>query len=126
MAGSMKRCLVVDDSRVIRRVAVKIVQDLGFEAEEAEDGKEGLSACAILMPEVVLLDWEMPVLDGLQFTEQVRKMPGGQRTVIVICTTKNDAANIRKALDEGADEYIMKPFDSEIVRTKFLMLGLLG
>jgi two-component system chemotaxis response regulator CheY len=122
----MNRCLVVDDSRVIRRVAAKIVQDLGFDAEEAEDGRKALNACAILMPQVVLLDWEMPVMDGIAFVDQLRKMPGGSRVAVVFCTTKNDPANIREALDAGADEYIMKPFDSEIVRTKFLLLGLLG
>jgi two-component system chemotaxis response regulator CheY len=64
----MKLCLVVDDSRVIRRVAAKIVQDLGFDVEEAEDGRKALNACAIRMPDVMLVDSDMPEMDGIERT----------------------------------------------------------
>ena len=122
----MKRCLVVDDSRVIRRVAGKIIQDLGFDVDEAENGRKALNALTIRMPDLVLVDWDMPVMDGLEFTTALRKLPGGNKIVVIFCTTENDAPHIRKALDAGADEYIMKPFDSEIVRSKMVLLGLLG
>ena len=122
----MKRCLIVDDSRVIRRVASKIIQDMGFDVEEAENGRKALNALAIRMPDLVLVDREMPVMDGLTFARELRKLPGGNKIAVVFCTTENDAVHIKEALDAGADEYIMKPFDSEIVRSKLLLLGFLG
>ncbi|MGE4062760.1 MAG: PleD family two-component system response regulator [Rhodospirillaceae bacterium] len=122
----MKFCLVVDDSRVIRRVAAKIVQDLGFEVDEAENGRKALNACAIRMPDVLLIDTEMPDLGGVATVRELRKMPGGEKVAVVYCATENEPAFIREALAAGGDEYIMKPFDSEIVRSKFLLLDLLG
>lgn len=122
----MKLCLLVDDSRVIRRVAAKIVQDLGFDAEEAEDGRKALNACAIRMPDVLLIDSEMPEMGGMATVQALRKMPSGDKVVVVFCATENEPAFIRDALAAGGNEYIMKPFDSEIVRSKFLLLDLLG
>lgn len=122
----MKFCLVVDDSRVIRRVAAKIVQDLGFDVEEAENGRKALNACGLRMPDVLLIDSEMPDLNGVATVQALRKIPGGEKVVVVFCATENDPAVIREALEAGANEYIMKPFDSEIVRSKFLLLDLLG
>lgn len=122
----MKFCLVVDDSRVIRRVAAKIVQDLGLDVDEAEDGKKALKACAIRMPDVLLIDTDMPTLDGIATVQELRRMTGGDKVVVVFCATENDPAFIHRALEAGGDEYIMKPFDSEIVRSKFLLLELLG
>lgn len=122
----MMRCLIVDDSRVIRRVASKIIQDLGFDVEEAENGRKALNALTIRMPDLTLVDWEMPVMDGLEFVKRLRELPGGDKVVVVFCTTENDVPHVRQALDAGADEYIMKPFDSEIVHTKLVLLGLLG
>jgi len=122
----MKRCLIVDDSRVIRRVASKIVQDLGFDVDEAENGRKALNALTIRMPDLILVDWDMPVMDGLEFAKELRKLPGGNKVVVVFCTTENDIPHIREALAAGADEYIMKPFDGEIVRSKLVLLGLLG
>jgi two-component system chemotaxis response regulator CheY len=122
----MKRCLVVDDSRVIRRVASKIIQDLGFDVDEAENGRKALNALTIRMPDMVFVDWDMPVMDGIDLTRQLRTLPGGNKVVVVFCTTENDAEHIREALEAGADEYIMKPFDSEIVRSKLVLLGMLG
>jgi len=122
----MTLCLVVDDSRVIRRVAAKIVQDLGFDVEEAENGRKALGACAIRMPDVLVIDTEMPEMDGVATVRALRQMPGGATVVVVFCATENDPAFIRQALAAGGNEYIMKPFDSEIVRSKFVLLDLLG
>ena len=121
----MKRCLIVDDSRIIRRVARRIVEDLGFKAEEAVDGAKALDAVRVSMPEMVLLDWEMPNLSGPDFVTALRKLPGGAGPKVVFCATENDADRIQHALDAGADEYIMKPFDGEIVRAKLDIVGLL-
>lgn len=121
----MKTCLVVDDSKVIRMVARKILQDLEFEVLEAADGSEALEACKKKLPEGVLLDWNMPVMDGLEFLQALRALPGGNAPIVVFCTTENDMDHIQKAIEAGANEYIMKPFDSEIIQAKFAQVGLL-
>ncbi len=121
----MKSCLVVDDSRVIRMVARKIMEELAFEVVEAEDGKVAIERCNQGMPDAVLLDWHMPVMDGLEFLHALRRLPGGDKPKVVFCTTKNDLEHIQEAIKAGADEYIMKPFDSEIIQSKFMQVGLL-
>ncbi len=121
----MKSCLIVDDSRVVRKVARKILEELGFACAEAEDGKQALDACIAAMPDAVLLDWNMPVMTGIEFLRLLRKMPDAAQPKVVFCTTENDLAHIQEALSAGADEYIMKPFDSDIIQTKFAQIGLL-
>jgi two-component system, chemotaxis family, chemotaxis protein CheY len=121
----MKQCLLVDDSSVIRKVARRILEDLGFSIVEAEDGEQALAACRRSMPDAVLLDWNMPVLDGFGFLGELRKMPGGHIPKVVFCTTENDVSQIARAIKAGADEYIMKPFDREIVEAKFAETGLI-
>ncbi len=121
----MKTCLVVDDSKVIRMVAKKILQELGFEVIEAADGSEALEACKINLPDSVLLDWNMPVMDGIEFLRALRALPGGNSPIVVFCTTENDMDHIQQAIEAGANEYIMKPFDSEIIQAKFAQVGLL-
>jgi len=106
-------------------VARKILQELGFETEEAADGQEALDACKRNLPNAVLLDWNMPVMDGLQFLKELRALPGGDAPVVVFCTTENDIEHIQQAIESGANEYIMKPFDSEIIQAKFSQVGLL-
>jgi len=121
----MKSCLIVDDSKVIRMVAKKILSELAFATEEAEDGIVALDACRRAMPDAVLLDWNMPNMNGIDFLRELRKLPGGERPVVVFCTTENDIEHIQEAILAGANEYIMKPFDSEILQAKFAQVGLL-
>jgi two-component system chemotaxis response regulator CheY len=121
----VKTCLVVDDSRVIRKVARRILEDLGFETAEAADGMEAMAWCRTAMPEAILLDWNMPVMDGLEFLKQLRREPDGQDPVVVFCTVENDLEHITQALEAGADEYIMKPFDGDIIASKLDLAGLL-
>ncbi len=120
-----KTCLVVDDSRVVRKVASKILEELGFACSEAEDGLKAMEACANGMPDAILLDWNMPVMSGIEFLRRLRKMTHGNAPKVVFCTTENDIAHIQEALAAGADEYIMKPFDNDIIQTKFMQVGLL-
>jgi two-component system chemotaxis response regulator CheY len=120
----VKTCLVVDDSRVIRKVSRRILEELGFEVAEAADGVEAMAWCTAVMPDVILLDWQMPVMDGMQFLRRLRAEPGGDRPKVVFCTVENELERIREALDAGADEYIMKPFDGSIVAGKLAYLGL--
>ena len=120
----MKTCLVVDDSRVIRKVARRILEDLSFTVDEAEDGSAALSRCRSTMPDAILLDWNMPVMNGIEFLKVLRSDPGGDRPVVVFCTTENNLSSIGQAIEAGANEYIMKPFDSEIIQSKFAEVGL--
>jgi two-component system, chemotaxis family, chemotaxis protein CheY len=120
----MKTCLVVDDSRVVRKIARRILEEMGFEITEAEDGEKALEACKSSMPDAVLLDWNMPVMDGYEFLGNLRRMPGGDAPKVVFCTTENGMDHISRALNAGANEYIMKPFDKDIVTAKFQEVGL--
>lgn len=119
------KCLVVDDSRVVRKVARRIVEDIGFECEEAEDGQKAYEACQVSMPDAILLDWNMPIMSGIEFLEKLRAMDNGGAPKVVFCTTENDMSFIQRAISAGANEYIMKPFDSEIIESKFVQIGLL-
>jgi two-component system chemotaxis response regulator CheY len=123
--AAMKTCLVADDSSVIRKVARRILEKLDFQIVEAEDGEQALEACRSAMPDAVLLDWNMPKMDGYEFLRNLRRLPDGDRPKVVFCTTENDVAHIARALHAGANEYIMKPFDKEIVEAKFQEVGLL-
>ncbi|MGB9153604.1 MAG: response regulator [Alphaproteobacteria bacterium] len=119
----MKTCLIVDDSRVIRKVARQIFEAIGFGCDEAENGQVALDACKTKMPDLVLLDWTMPIMNGIDFMRAIRLLPGGDAPSVLFCTAKNDLAHIQEALAAGANEYIMKPFDADIVRDKLEMLG---
>ena len=121
----MKSCLVVDDSSVIRKVARRILEGMEFQITEAEDGEQALGACQVALPDAILLDWNMPKMDGYEFLRSLRRMPGGDSPKVVFCTTENDVAHIARALHAGANEYIMKPFDKEIVEAKFQEVGLI-
>lgn len=121
----MKSCLIVDDSKVVRMVARKILEELGFEIVEAADGQQALDSCRARMPDAILLDWNMPVMDGIEFLRALRASAGGDRPKVVFCTTENDMAHITEAIKAGANEYIMKPFDGDIIQTKFAQVGIL-
>ena len=119
-----KISLVVDDSSVVRKVSRTILEALDFKVLEAEDGKAALAICDVEMPHVILLDWNMPVMDGLSFLKAFRDREDGNKSVIIFCTTENDIKKIQTAMAAGADEYIMKPYDSDIIKTKLQQLGL--
>ena len=121
----MKTCLVVDDSSVVRKIARRILEGLEFQVTEAEDGSVALDICRQQLPDAVLLDWNMPVMDGFEFMGHMRRLPGGDQPKVVFCTTENNVAHIAQALSGGANEYIMKPFDKDIIADKFAEVGLI-
>lgn len=120
----MKSCLVVDDSKVIRKVARHILEGLSFEVREAADGREALDACLASPPDVVLLDWNMPVMSGMDFLRALRETSIAEKPKVVFCTTENGIAYIRAAIEAGADEYVMKPFDRETLQSKLQIVGM--
>src|SRR5580692_3175559 len=118
-------CLVVDDSRLIRRVASSILKELGFKVAEAEHGVEAIHFCEREIPDVILLDWNMPEMDGLCCLHTLQAMKLSPKPVVIMCTTENGLTKIREALESGADEYIMKPYDRDLLASKLEQLGLL-
>ena len=119
-----RSCLVVDDSRVVRLLARRILESGGFEVTEAEDGARALAACREAMPDCVLLDWNMPVMNGIEFLRELRATFGPDDPPVIFCTTENDLGFIAEALESGAQEYIMKPFDAGILFGKLAQIGL--
>lgn len=121
----MKNCLVVDDSKVIRKVARHILESLDLTVTEAVDGQDALTQCEASLPDVVLLDWNMPVMSGMEFLTAFNDLDYGfdERPRVVFCTTENSIDHIRAAIEAGADEYVMKPFDRETLEGKLQLVG---
>ena len=118
-------CLVVDDSTVVRKVARRILEKHGFTVREAENGQKALEACRAEMPRAVLLDRNMPVLDGIGFLKTLRAEFGPDDPIVVMCTTEAAMERILEGIEAGAQEYVMKPFDEEILLDKLTQAGLL-
>ena len=116
-------CLVVDDSRVVRKVARRAVEGIGYTVMEAENGEEALARCRQAMPALVLTDWNMPVMSGIEFVSNLRALPGGDSAKIVFCTSNSGAKDIHKGIDAGADEYVIKPFDEAGLVEKLRLVG---
>jgi len=121
----MNRCLVIDDSRVIRKVARSILEDLNFDMAEAEDAEVALEYCRTGMPELILLDFDLPGNNCAEFVRKVRHERNGERPVIVFCTTDNDVLQISQALAAGANDYLQKPFDRATLESKLANAGLI-
>src|SRR5258708_13155553 len=104
----MKSCLIVDDSRVVRKVARRILEELEFAIEEAADGQLAMAACQRRMPDAILLDWNMPVMNGIEFLRALRQMQGGAAPVVVFCTTENDIRPIPETAGARPNHSITK------------------
>lgn len=120
----MKEFLIVDDSRVVRRVARQILEEFQFTISEAEDGQVALASCKKHMPDAILLDWNMPNMNGIEFLRALRKEQDGDRPVVLFCTSASEISFITRAMEAGANEYIMKPFDKDIIQSKLAEVGL--
>jgi two-component system, chemotaxis family, chemotaxis protein CheY len=119
----MKRCLIVDDSSVIRKVARGILESIGYEISEAESGKEALAVCKSNPPDVIMLDWQLPGMSALDFLGALRIHLAGRHPHIIYCTTENDFSDLSRAYAAGADDFMMKPFDRQMVLEKFVPAG---
>lgn len=117
----MKHCLVVDDSDVVRKVARRILETMGYEVSTAENGQEAVERCVARMPDVIVLDWHMPVMSGLEFLGALRLATKAPRPYILYAITENDPAEIARAIAGGAQDYILKPFDRKSLEDKLLV-----
>ena len=124
-AHAARSCLVVDDSSTIRRVMAGMLQELGYSVREAPTGLQAIEECGRAVPDLIMLDWNMPVMDGITCLRTLRAKDLVPRPTVVLCTTENTIAKIQEALAAGADEYIMKPFDRDLLQDKLSQLGLL-
>jgi two-component system chemotaxis response regulator CheY len=115
----MKSCLVVDDSSVVRKVARRILEDLDYIVDEAEDGQEAFDKCRQEMPDAILLDWQMPIMGGIEFLKLLRAYVGGHTPRVVFCVTENDIGQLALARKAGANDFMMKPFDRDMIETMF-------
>ena len=117
--------LVIDDSRAIRLILGRMLRELGFEVDEATNGREGLAAStAGSTPELVLVDWNMPEMTGIEFVTAVRQPPYSSTARSMMVTTETEVPQMVRALEAGADEYVMKPFTRESIVEKLQLLGL--
>jgi two-component system chemotaxis response regulator CheY len=119
----VKHCLVVDDSRVIREVACRILEELEFETQEASDAESALHACRARMPDAILLNAPQP--GGVEFLKKLRRERNGSRPVVVLCTTQNNVTCIEAGIVAGANDYLMKPFDQDVLHDKLMQAGLI-
>lgn len=119
----MKTCLIVDDSRMIRKFSRQSMEALGFTVSEACDGQQAMVSCENAMPDVILLDWNMPVMSGIEFLRLLRRTGHSNQPKVVFCTTESDTAHIEAAIEAGADEYVMKPFDHDTLHMKLQLVG---
>ncbi len=119
------KALVVDDSRAMRMILNRLLKGLGFEVVEAENGAVALEATRTKGPfEIALVDWNMPVMNGLEFVEAIRGDHAYDAMRIMMVTTETEPTQLALALEAGASEYLMKPFNSEAVAEKLQILGL--
>lgn len=121
----MKLSMVVDDSKIVRKVTRKILESLEYSVIEAEDGSIALQLFKEQQPELIMLDWHMPVMDGLAFLKALRALENGNNPTVIFCTTETDFEHIQAAIESGANEYVMKPFDEAIIRGKLEQLGVI-
>ena len=119
------RALVVDDSRSMRTIILKQLKELGFEVYEAENGQEAMSRLhEVKNIRLVLLDWNMPEMDGLEVLSLIRGEPSYKDVRVMMVTTESEMSRVATALEAGASEYLMKPFDREALLEKLILLGM--
>ena len=121
----MKTCLIVEDSEIIREIAMRILAELSIESREVEDAAAGLEQCRQNKPDFVLLDWDLPSLGALDFLRGAAELPQDQRPTILLCATENDPQQFSLAKAAGAAHHILKPFDRQSIEAKLAQMGVI-
>lgn len=123
--GKMLKCLIADDSKIMRMLLKKIIENFGFEVSEAEDGEDVLEQCIRFQPDLIISDWSLPLIDGIDVLYKIRMDRKIKQPRFMFCSYVSEAAIIRQAIDGGADDFIMRPFDEDIIASKLAILGML-
>ncbi|KMP11732.1 histidine kinase [Candidatus Nitromaritima sp. SCGC AAA799-A02] len=119
------RALVIDDSKAIRLILGQILRDIGFETVDAADGKEALEKVKTEKKlDLALVDWNMPVMNGFDFVVEIRKDSQYDNMRLMMVTTETEMSQVVKALEAGANEYVMKPFTKEMIVEKLNLMGM--
>ena len=119
------RALVIDDSKAMRIILKQILESIGGQVEKAGNGKEGIDKLKSMgQPDLVLVDWNMPEMNGLDFVRAVRAEPNYRKLPIMMVTTETESSQMGKALAAGANEYVMKPFTKDVIKEKLKLLGI--
>ena len=120
----MKTCLIVEDSEVIREIAMRILAEIPVEAKEAATAAAAIDLCREAKIDAVLLDWDLPTLGALDFLRGAAELPQEQRPVIILCATENDPQQFTLAKAAGAAHYLLKPFDRQSIEAKLAEIGM--
>jgi len=123
--NAKKTCLVIDDSEVIREIAVRIITDLGLETAQAENAALAIEYCRENKPDAVFLDWDLPSMGALDFLRGAGELASEDRPEIILCATENDHQQFTLAKAAGAAHHILKPFDKFAIETKLSEIGLI-
>jgi two-component system, chemotaxis family, chemotaxis protein CheY len=123
----MTSFLVVDDSKILRQHMIELLSNLGFsDIENAINGQDALDKIQKRMPDIITLDWNMPVMDGLSFLKALRRLPNGKQAKVIFCTSEGRNTKMVAAFENGADEYIVKPVELPALRERLMLLGVIA
>lgn len=124
VSNRLRRALVVDDSRVMRTMLRRNLEGRGFDVVEAGNGREALERLALMrIPDLALVDWNMPEMNGIELVAELRSDPNYDAMLVMMVTTETEPEQMQRAMDAGANEYVMKPFSKEILDDKLTLLG---
>lgn len=121
----MSSCIIADDSKIIRMLLSKIMSNFGYEVTEAENGEDLLSQCAKNIPNLIICDWNLPLIDGIDVLLKIRSDKKIKQPFFIFCSYITDTNIISQALNAGADDFIMRPFDEDIIASKLKILKVL-
>ena len=121
----MLKCLSADDSKIMLMLLRKIIENFGFEVSEAEDGEDVLEQCVSFNPDLIISDWNLPLIDGIDVLYKIRTDRKIKQPKFMFCSYVSETAIMRQAIDAGADDFILRPFDEDIIAGKLAILGML-
>ena len=121
----MANCVIADDSKVIRMLLSKIMSNFGYNVFEAENGEDLLYQCEKNMPNLIISDWTLPLIDGIDVLLKIRSDKKIRQPIFIFCSYINDVNIISQALNAGADDFIMRPFDEDIIASKLKIIKVL-
>ena len=121
----MPSCIIADDSKIMRMLLSKILENFGYSVYEAEDGEDLIEQCAADMPDLIVSDWNLPLIDGIDVLLKIRSDKKSKQPVFIFCSYLKDADIMAQALSAGADDYIMRPFDEDIIASKLKIIKIL-